>query len=88
MELTQAQTDYIGGLTDEWNKLIADKSPKDFITDELGMAIVTSTAASVAAMMQQWLKDPESAKIWGMMILGAFLYSEGLLKIGSGDTLQ
>jgi hypothetical protein len=87
MELTQAQNDYINGLADEWNNLVADKSPEDFVKDKLSLAIVTSTAAVVSQMMQVQSKDPETAKIWGLLILGAFLHAEGLLRIG-GDTLQ
>lgn len=87
MNLTQAQDDYIQGLAEEWNKLVADKAPNDFVKDELSMAIVTSTAAIVCEMMKKWSKDPDVAKIWGLVILGAFLHSEGLVHVG-GDTLQ
>lgn len=87
VELTQAQNDYILGLADDWNRIISNKTPKDFVKDELGMAIVTSTAATVAKMMEGQLSDPDTAKIWGWIILGAFLHSEGLMRVG-GDTLQ
>jgi hypothetical protein len=87
MELTQTQNDYINSLVEDWNRLISDKSPKDFVKDELGLAIVTSTAAFVAEMISKQSNNPEVAKIWGFVILGAFLHSEGLMQVG-GDTLQ
>jgi len=87
MELTQAQNDYINSLVEDWNKIVSDKTPKDFVKDELGLAIVISTAAAVAEMVTKQSSDPEAAKLWGFVILGAFLHQEGLLRIG-GDTLQ
>jgi hypothetical protein len=87
MELTQIQNDYIQSLVEDWNRLVGDKSPKDFVKDELGLAIVTSTAAMVAEMISKQSDDPDTAKIWGFVILGAFLHSEGLMHVG-GDTLQ
>lgn len=88
MELTQPQNDYIFGLVDDWNKVVADKSPSDFVINELGLAIVTSTAALVAEMISKQSDDPELAKTWGLVILGAFLHSEELLQIGGNDVLQ
>ena len=87
MELTQQQNDYIQSIVEDWNRLVSGKSPKDFVKDELGLAIVMNTAAIVAEMLAQQTNDPEAAKIWGMVILGAFLHSEGLMHVG-GDTLQ
>jgi len=86
MELTQAQNDYITGLTEDWNRCMGQKRPKDFVKDELGMAIVTSTAAMVASMIKDE-KDAEASSIWGFILLGAFLHREGLLNVGDG-TLQ
>lgn len=87
MELTQAQDDYIHGLVEDWNRIVADKSPRNFVKDDLGLAIVTATAATVAEMISKQSDDPEAARIWGFVILGAFLHNEGLLRVG-GDTLQ
>ena len=87
MELTQTQNDYIFALVDEWNKLVSNKTPQEFIDGDLNIAIVTSTAAMVAEMMEKQSSDPETAKIWGFVILGAFLHNEGLIHVG-GDTLQ
>jgi hypothetical protein len=86
MELTQAQDDYILGLTEDWNRCMSEKKPVDFVKDELGMAIVTSTAAMVITMLEKD-KDAAGAKAWGLILLGAFLHNEGLLRVG-GDTLQ
>ena len=88
MELTQIQNDYVSNLVDDWNKLVSNKSPKDFVKDELGLAIVTSIASLVAVHLSQHDSDPEAAKVWGFVILGAFLHNEGLLRVGEGDVLQ
>lgn len=88
MELTQVQDDYILQLVEDWNKVISDRAIKDFVADELGLAIVTSTAAMVSEMIIKQSGDPEIAKIWGFVILGAFLHQEGLLHLDNKAVLQ
>lgn len=85
MELTQAQQDYINCLVEDWNKVVSNKSPKDFVKDEFDMAVVTSTAAMVAEHLRNQSHDPEVAGIWGLIILGAFLYSEGLMHLKENE---
>lgn len=88
MELTQQQDDYIFNLVDDWNRVVADKTLQDFVKDDLGLAIVTSIATLVASMMDKQTNDSNAAKIWGFIILGAFLHREGLLHIGENEVLQ
>ena len=88
MELTPAQDDYINNIVEDWNRMVSSKSPKDFVKDELDLAIVTSSAAMAMAAIETHSSDPQAGRIWGLIILGAFLHNEGLMHVDGKDNLQ
>jgi hypothetical protein len=85
LDLTQEQTEYINNLMDNWNRCMSEKPPQEFVKDDLSMAIVTATAAIVSEKLEGI--DGGGAATWGLVLLGAFMYKEGLLTISEG-TLQ
>jgi hypothetical protein len=82
LDLTQEQTEYINNLMDSWNRCMSEKPPRAFVKDDLSMAIVTATAAIVNEKMEGTASD--GVAIWGLVLLGAFMYKEGLLTISEG----